>query len=164
MNAASATQLRLSAIVNRPTGGRWKKLNAAALASEVSNPSPSPQAAETSSTASRYTTLSDTAGATAFSGYTSPVAAATAAIAATIPSSSGGRSATNIRIRLEAGMALSVRRGDYAGQAGNDGRTTPPGAAGETVTETSRVRRRFWRSSSGAFGRERTRAPATWTT
>ena len=42
-NAASATQLRLSAIVNWPAGGRWKKLNAAALSSEVEQPSASPQ-------------------------------------------------------------------------------------------------------------------------
>ena len=42
-NAASATQLRASEIVNRPTGEMWKKLNAAALASDVANPSASPQ-------------------------------------------------------------------------------------------------------------------------
>ncbi len=43
MNAASATQFRLSEIVKRPVGGRWKKLNAAALSSEVARPSASPQ-------------------------------------------------------------------------------------------------------------------------
>ena len=41
--AASATQLRESEIVNLPTGGRWKKLNAAALSSEVPSPSEIPQ-------------------------------------------------------------------------------------------------------------------------
>ena len=41
-NASSATQLRSSAIVKRPTGGRWKKLNAAALANAVNTPSPAP--------------------------------------------------------------------------------------------------------------------------
>ena len=53
MNAASATQLRLSAIVNLPTGGRWKKLNAAALSTLVKTPSASPQYVEASSTAGR---------------------------------------------------------------------------------------------------------------
>ena len=53
MNAPSATQLRLSEIVKRPVGGRWKKLNAAALSSEVTSPSASPQYADTSSTAGR---------------------------------------------------------------------------------------------------------------
>ena len=42
-NAPSATQLRPSAIVKWPTGEMWKKLKAAALSSEVSNPRPSPQ-------------------------------------------------------------------------------------------------------------------------
>jgi len=43
MNAASATQLRLSAIVKRPVGGMWKKLKAAALSREVAMPRASPQ-------------------------------------------------------------------------------------------------------------------------
>ena len=68
VNAPSATQLRLSAIVNRPVGGRWKKLNAAALSSDVTMPSARPQYADTSSTAGRYTTLSDTTGASDLSG------------------------------------------------------------------------------------------------
>ena len=51
--AASATQFRESAIVNCPIGGRWKKLNAAALASAVSKPRRSPQKIETPITASR---------------------------------------------------------------------------------------------------------------
>ena len=67
MNAASATQLRLSAIVNSPTGGRWKKLNAAALSTAVKMPSARPQYVATSSTAGRYTTLSETTGATCLS-------------------------------------------------------------------------------------------------
>ena len=53
VNATSATQLRLSAIVNRCVGGRWNQLNAAALASEVSNPSPRPQYAAITRTAGR---------------------------------------------------------------------------------------------------------------
>jgi hypothetical protein len=43
VKAASATQLRLSAVVKRPTGGMWKKLKAAALANEVARPRVSPQ-------------------------------------------------------------------------------------------------------------------------
>ena len=50
---ASATQFWPSAIVKRPVGGRWKKLNAAALAMLVADPSRSPHTVETSSTASR---------------------------------------------------------------------------------------------------------------
>ena len=51
--AASATQFRESAIVKRPTGGMWKKLNARALSSAVSSPSRRPQKIETTITASR---------------------------------------------------------------------------------------------------------------
>ena len=43
MNAARATQLRPSTIVNSPVGGMWKKLNAAALSSDVSSPRAMPQ-------------------------------------------------------------------------------------------------------------------------
>ena len=54
MNAASATQLRLSAIVKRPTGGRWKKLNAAALEQRGERArAPGPSTSTTSSTAGR---------------------------------------------------------------------------------------------------------------
>ena len=67
-NATSATQLLESLIVNCPTGGRWKKLNAAALSTAVATPSHAPQMTDTTSTASRYTTPSDTTGATCLSG------------------------------------------------------------------------------------------------
>jgi hypothetical protein len=53
VNAPSDTQLRESAIVNVPTGGMWKKLNAAALNSAVESPNARPQYAETSSTAGK---------------------------------------------------------------------------------------------------------------
>jgi len=43
VNAASATQLRPSTIVNRPVGGMWKKLKAAALSRDVSSPRAIPQ-------------------------------------------------------------------------------------------------------------------------
>ena len=43
----------LSVIVNRRTGGRWKKLNASAHASDVATPAHNPQNVETTSTASR---------------------------------------------------------------------------------------------------------------
>ncbi len=52
-NAASATQLRESAMVNRPVGGMWKKLKAAALTSAVNSPQRRPQKIETPITASR---------------------------------------------------------------------------------------------------------------
>ena len=42
-NAASATQSMPSVKVRCPTGGRWKKLKAAALASAVARPRPLPQ-------------------------------------------------------------------------------------------------------------------------
>ena len=48
-----AIQLRLSATVKRPTGGMWKKLNAAALRTAVAMPSQAPQNADTITTASR---------------------------------------------------------------------------------------------------------------
>ena len=67
-NAISATQLLELRIVNWPTGGRWKKLNAAALHTAVAKPSHAPQMIDTTSTASRYTTPSDTTGAICFSG------------------------------------------------------------------------------------------------
>src|SRR5205807_177832 len=67
-NATSATQSRPSATVKCPTGGMWKKLNARALTSDVSRPSRSPQRTETRTTAGRYTTPSETPGATPFSG------------------------------------------------------------------------------------------------
>ena len=41
----------------------WKKLNDAALSSDVSRPRAMPQYVATSRTAGRYTTLSDTTGA-----------------------------------------------------------------------------------------------------
>ena len=48
-----ATQLLEPLIVNPPTGGRWKKLNAAALTTAVATPSQTPQVSETTSTAGR---------------------------------------------------------------------------------------------------------------
>ena len=45
--AASATQLLESLIVNWPTGGRWKKLNATALSTAVATPSHAPQVTDT---------------------------------------------------------------------------------------------------------------------
>ncbi len=39
--------------MNRPTGGRWKKLNAAALSTAVATPSQAPQVTDTTSTAGR---------------------------------------------------------------------------------------------------------------
>ncbi len=68
MKATSATQLLESRIVKWPTGGRWKKLNAAALITAVAIPSHAPQVTDTTSTAGRYTTLSETTGAMCFSG------------------------------------------------------------------------------------------------
>ena len=59
---ASATQFSPSAIVNSPVGGMWKKLNAAALSRAVKRPSQRPQYAETTSTASMYTTPVDSTG------------------------------------------------------------------------------------------------------
>ena len=51
--AASATQFSSSAIVKRCSGGIWKKLKAAALATEASSPSRSPQTVEISRIAGR---------------------------------------------------------------------------------------------------------------
>ena len=64
VNAPNATQLRLSAITNWPTGRRWKKLKAAALTIALPNPIHNPQNADTMTTTGRYATLSDTTGAT----------------------------------------------------------------------------------------------------
>ena len=50
---ASATQFSPSAIVKRPVGGMWKKLNASAPPTAVTIPSHAPQIVATSSTASR---------------------------------------------------------------------------------------------------------------
>ena len=46
MKAARATQFSSSAIVNRCSGGMWKKLNAAALRTDASNPRRQPQTIE----------------------------------------------------------------------------------------------------------------------
>ena len=51
-NIANPTQFSPSAIENRPSGGRWKKLNAAALNTAVSRPNQRPQPLETNKTAS----------------------------------------------------------------------------------------------------------------
>ncbi len=96
VNAASATQLRLSAIVNRPVGGRWKKLNAAALSSEVPSPRASPQYADTSRTAGRYTTLSETTGARCLSAEIAAVATATDTTETAIPMRKLGLEARNV--------------------------------------------------------------------
>ena len=64
----SATQFSASAIVNRPVGGMWKKLNAAALTRLVATPSHAPQTIEIRSTPIRKTTPSDTDGAISPSG------------------------------------------------------------------------------------------------
>ena len=49
----SATQFPSLATVKRPVGGRWKKLNAAALATAVATPNHIPHRIESSRTASR---------------------------------------------------------------------------------------------------------------
>ena len=65
---ASATQFSPSAIVRRPVGGRWKKLNVSAPRSAVATANAAPQYVATSSTPSRYTTLSEMSAATSLSG------------------------------------------------------------------------------------------------
>ena len=55
-------------MVMLPTGGMWKKLNARALASAVSNPRRKPQKIETPVTAARYTTSREMSGTTCFRG------------------------------------------------------------------------------------------------
>ena len=52
-NTPSATQFWPIAIVNRPVGGMWKKLNASALATDVTAPRTLPHAVETRSTPMR---------------------------------------------------------------------------------------------------------------
>ncbi len=78
-NTTSATQFSASAIVRRPVGGMWKKLNATALTRLVAMPSGAPQTIETSSTPSRYTTPSDTGAATSLSGNRISVSTVTSA-------------------------------------------------------------------------------------
>ena len=85
-NTTSATQFSASAIVNRPVGGMWKKLNASAAATLVARPSHSPQSVETSRTASRYRTPSETGSAISSSGYSSSVVSASEPTATTTPS------------------------------------------------------------------------------
>jgi hypothetical protein len=51
-NIASPTQFSPSAIENAFSGGRWKKLNAAALNTAVSRPNQRPHPLETNRTAS----------------------------------------------------------------------------------------------------------------
>ena len=91
-NAHSATQLLESRMVNRPTGGRWKKFSAAALSTAVATPSQPPQITDTISTAGRYTTDSDTTGATCLSGYTISVHSATDSTATITPTRRDGGS------------------------------------------------------------------------
>src|ERR1019366_8448705 len=94
-NAPNATQLRLSATVNRPTGGRWKKLNAAAPNTDIATPNHKPQYAETITTPNRYTTPSDETVVTCLSGYTRTVQTATNRTAATAPAAAEGRRPRN---------------------------------------------------------------------
>ena len=75
-----------SAIVNRPVGGMWKKLNARAAATLVARPSQRPQYVDTSSTASRYSTPSETGSATSLSGYSRSVVSASKPAATSTPS------------------------------------------------------------------------------
>ncbi len=68
-------------------------MNAAALSTAVAKPSHAPQMTDTTSTASRYTTPSDTTGAICFSGYRISVHSATAPTATIAPVRRDGSSA-----------------------------------------------------------------------
>ena len=72
--------------MNRPVGGMWKKLKASAAATLVARPSRRPQNVETSRTASRYSTPSETGGAISLSGYSSSVVSASEPAATSTPS------------------------------------------------------------------------------
>ena len=85
-NTARATQFSASAIVKRPVGGMWKKLKQAAAATLVASPSQRPHSVETSSTASRYSTPSETGEAICSSGNRTAVVTASEPAATTKPS------------------------------------------------------------------------------
>ena len=70
----------------------WKKFNEAALRTAVPTPNQPPHVTETISTAGRYTTDSETTGATCLSGYTINVHSATATTAAITPARRDGGS------------------------------------------------------------------------
>ena len=83
-------------------------MNAAALITDVSNPSRNPQSVATSSTASRYATPVDSAGEISRSGKISAVIAATASVATTSPESRAWRLGPQEQARRAGGHQPSI--------------------------------------------------------